>query len=89
VRPELSPQFLEAVSLLRGPRRRDGATLWRVYRDLDDPARFTERFIVTSWADYLHQRARRTLADEELELALLDYLREGEQPTVLHYIAER
>ena len=89
VRPELAPQFLEAVSLLRGPRRRDGATLWRVYRDLDDPARFTERFIVTSWADYLHQRARRTLADEELELALLEYLREGEQPTVLHYIAER
>jgi MFS family permease len=89
VQPERAADFLEAVSLLRGPRRRDGATFWRVYRDLDDPARFTERFIVTSWADYLHQRARRTLADEELELELLDYLRPGERPTLQHYIAER
>ncbi len=92
VRPEFAPVFLEAVSLLRGPRRRDGATFWRVYRDLGDlgPAtRYVERFIVTSWADYLHQRARRTLADEELELALLDYLEPGEAPVTQHYIAER
>jgi hypothetical protein len=31
------------------------------------PARYVERFIVTSWADYLHQRARATMADQELE----------------------
>jgi MFS family permease len=89
VRPEFAPAFLEAVSLLRGPRKRDGATFWRVYRDLGDTSRYVERFIVTSWADYLHQRARRTLADEELELALLDYLEEGEAPVMQHYIAER
>jgi len=92
VRPEFAPVFLEAVSLLRGPRRRDGATFWRVYRDLGDlgqATRYVERFIVTSWADYLHQRARRTLADEELELALLDYLEEGSAPVTQHYIAER
>ena len=55
------------MSQLRAPRRRDGATFWRVYRDLGDPSRYVERFIVTSWADYLHQRARATLADQELE----------------------
>ena len=55
------------MSQLRAPRRRDGATFWRVYRDLADPSRYVERFIVTSWADYLHQRARATLADQELE----------------------
>src|SRR5690606_19245 len=47
VRPEDSTAFLDAVSLLRAPRRRDGATFWRVYRDLSDPAHFCERFIVT------------------------------------------
>ncbi|MFY9513097.1 MAG: MFS transporter, partial [Rubrivivax sp.] len=81
--------FLDDLSQLRGPRRRDGATFWRVYRDLGDPARYVERFIVTSWADYLHQRARATLADQELEARLLPHLQPGETPTVQHYIAER
>lgn len=89
VRPEVTEAFLEAVSQLRGPRRRDGATLWRVYRDLSDPQRFSERFIVTSWADYLHQRARATLADQELEAGLRAFLVRDEAPPVLHYIAER
>jgi MFS family permease len=81
--------FLDAVSLLRAPRRRDGATFWRVYRDLSDPTRFVERFIVTSWADYLHQRARATLADQALEQQLLDYLQPGETVCIEHYVAER
>jgi len=89
VRPEATGAFLDTVSLLRGPRRRDGATLWRVYRDLSDPTRFCERFIVTSWADYLHQRARSTLADQEIEAKLRDYLLPGEMPGTQHYIAER
>jgi hypothetical protein len=62
IRAEDAPAFLQAIEQLRAPRRRDGATLWRVYRDLSDPTRFVERFIVTSWADYLHQRARTTQA---------------------------
>lgn len=89
VRAEAAEDFLEAVSQLRGPRRRDGATFWRVYRDLDDPARYVERFIVTSWADYLHQRARATLADQEIEAGLREYLLPGETPRALHFIAER
>ena len=89
VQPEAVAAFLEDVSLLRGPRRRDGATFWRVYRDLSDPARYVERFIVTSWADYLHQRSRATLADGELEVQLLRHLRDGESPSMQHYIAER
>ncbi|MDP1647924.1 MAG: MFS transporter [Rubrivivax sp.] len=89
VRPEVTEAFLDAVSLLRGPRRRDGATFWRVYRDLSDPTRYCERFIVTSWADYLHQRARGTLADQEIEAQLRGYLLPGEAPSTQHYIAER
>jgi len=89
VRAAALPEFLEAVSQLRGPRKRDGATFWRVYRDLADPSRYVERFIVTSWADYLHQRARATLADQELEAALRAHLLPGEVPAMQHYIAER
>ncbi|MEO5732992.1 MAG: MFS transporter [Rubrivivax sp.] len=89
VKPEAIDAFLHDVSLLRAPRRRDGATFWRVYRDLNDPARLVERFIVTSWADYLHQRARALLSDQTLEAGLLQYLRDGEEPLVQRYIAER
>jgi hypothetical protein len=77
------------VTQLRAPRRRDGATFWRIYRDLADPARFVERFIVTSWADYLHQRARATMADQELEIRVRVFLAPGEAVTMQHYIAER
>ncbi len=89
IRPEDASVFLDALALLRAPRKRDGATLWRAYRDLNDPTRFSERFIVTSWADYLHQRARATLADQEQEARLREYLLPGETPTMQHYIAER
>ena len=81
--------FLDELSHLRAPRRRDGATFWRAYRDLADPTRYVERFIVTSWADYLHQRARATVADQEIEARVRAFLADGEAVTMQHYIAER
>ena len=84
-----APAFLDAASQLRGWRRRDGATLWRIYRDLADPSRYVERFIVPSWADYLRQREHATLADRELESRVREFQRPGEPIAVQHYIAER
>jgi hypothetical protein len=88
IRADQTEAFLEAVSHLRAPRRRDGATFWRVYRDLGDASRYVERFIVTSWADYLHQRARATLADQELEAHVRTFLLADAAVTMQHYIAE-
>jgi predicted MFS family arabinose efflux permease len=89
IREDAAQDFLEAIEQMRAPRRRDGATIWRVYRDLSDPSRYVERFIVTSWADYLHQRARATLADHELESQVRQYLLPGETVSAHHYLAER
>jgi len=89
IRADETAAFLEAASQLRAPRRRDGATFWRLYRDLADPSRYVERFIVTSWAEYLHQRARATQTDHELESRVRAYIVEGESVTMQHYIAER
>ena len=89
IRADDAPAFLDALSLLRAPRRRDGATFWRIYRDLGDPSRYCERFIVTSWADYLHQRSRATLADQDLEARVRAFVPQGEAVTMQHYIAER
>ena len=89
IRPDEVAAFLDSASHLRAPRRRDGATFWRLYRDLAEPTRYVERFIVTSWADYLHQRARATLADQELEARVRSFVQPGEAVTMQHYIAER
>ncbi|MDD0837664.1 MFS transporter [Curvibacter sp. HBC61] len=81
--------FLDAIAQLRAHRRRDGATFWRVYKDLGEPSRYVERFIVSSWADYLHQRARSTVADQALETEVRQFLQPGEAVRMSHYIAER
>ena len=89
IRPEDADAFLTEVALLKGPRQRDGATFWRVYRDLDDPTRYVERFIITRWADYLHQRARGTVADQSIEARVRALVIPGEAVVMQHYIAER
>jgi MFS family permease len=89
VRQEAVEQFLEHAARLRVPRRRDGATLWRLYRDLADPTHFTERFLVGSWAEYLHQRSRTTVADHELEKLVRSFLQHDSPVALRHYIAER
>jgi MFS family permease len=87
--PAMADAFLALAIQLKGPRQRDGATFWRIYRDLDDAGRYIERFIVTSWADYLHQRARQTVADQAIEAQLRDLLLPDERVVMQHYIAER
>ena len=89
IAPGTDTAFLDTISRMKAPRRRDGATFWRVYKDLGDPSRYVERFIVTSWADYLHQRARATMADQALETEVRTFLAPGEASTMSHYIAER
>jgi hypothetical protein len=87
--PSTDAAFLDTISRMKAPRRRDGATFWRVYKDLGEPSRYVERFIVESWAGYLHQRARATLADQALETEVRAFLAPGETARMSHYIAER
>ncbi|MEK8050276.1 MFS transporter [Ideonella sp. DXS22W] len=89
IREAEAEAFLAAAQQLRAPRHRDGATFWRLYRDLDDRSRYVERFIVQRWADYLHQRARATLADQALEEDLRRFLADGQEVEMRHYLAER
>jgi len=86
VRPGSAAAFLPAVRQLRASKRQDGAIFWQVYRDLSEPNRFVERFIVGSWADYLRQRARTTIADQETETRVLAHLEGGAIKALRHYI---
>lgn len=89
VRPDEVAGFLAEAELLRAPRQRDGATFWRLYRDLDERTRYVERFIVHSWAEYLRQRERATEADRALQARVNAFLADGERVQVRHYLAER
>ncbi|MBT2336595.1 MFS transporter [Variovorax paradoxus] len=69
--------FFRALEFVAPTRRRNGATSWRVFRDLEDHDRIVERYVVASWADYLRHRARMTMADSELQESARRFQREG------------
>ena len=60
--------FLRAVYAIEPTRRRNGASYWRLYRDLEHEGRFVERFVITSWAEYVRLRARMTVAERRLQV---------------------
>ncbi len=55
--------FLRAINAAEKIRRRNGATSWRVFRDLGEDGRFVERYILASWAEYIRLRSRMTMAE--------------------------
>ena len=67
--------FLRAIAAVGPTRRRSGATSWRVFRDLGDEERFVERYVIASWAQYLRQRERMTMADSELQARAAQFQR--------------
>jgi hypothetical protein len=50
--------FLAVMDELRRVRLRTGATRWRLYRDVGDPHRMTEVFMLGSWKAHLRQHRR-------------------------------
>ena len=59
--------FLKAIAKVGPTRRRNGATSWRVFRDVGEEGRFVERYVIASWAEYVRLRARMTMADSQLQ----------------------
>jgi hypothetical protein len=77
VDPEHRKAFLRAIRSIEHIRRRNGAASWRVYRDLEDEERFVERFVLTSWGEYMRQRSRMTVRDRELQDRVTKFNRTG------------
>ena len=67
IAPENREAFLQAVYSIEATRRRNGASAWRLFRDLEDAERFVERFVVGSWAEYVRLRLRFTLTESRLQ----------------------
>jgi hypothetical protein len=67
VEPEKVSAFIKAIDKYGRIRRRDGAYRWGIFRDLENPDRYLETFLVDSWAEHLRQHERSTRADREVE----------------------
>jgi MFS family permease len=60
VRASDMAEFVAAMRRTEGHRRRTGAYRWGLFRDLADPERILETFVVDSWAEHLRQHHRAT-----------------------------
>jgi MFS family permease len=56
-------EFLRAIHAYGRIRRRDGASRWEVFRDLERQEVYLETFLVSSWGEHLRQHERTTQAD--------------------------
>lgn len=79
--------FIAAVHRLGEERRRDGAFQWGVMQDLSDPARFTEYFLVESWAEHERHHARVTRTDADLQAEVQAFHIGPSAPVVRHMAA--
>jgi hypothetical protein len=77
-------EFLRAMQQYERVRRRDGASRWGLYRDLEHAEVYLETFIVTSWAEHLRQHERLTRGDRDLAQLIAAHT-QGE-PIVRHLI---
>ena len=67
IAPENVAAFLRAIHAIERTRRRNGADDWRVFRDIAAQDCFVERYIISSWAEYVRQRSRMTVSDRQLQ----------------------
>lgn len=86
IAPDDREAFLEAIRKVAPTRRRNGATSWRVFRDLSTEGRFVERYIVESWAEYVRLRSRMTMSDRTIQSRALDLQEEGTPVRVSRFL---
>jgi hypothetical protein len=77
-------EFLRAMHKYGRVRRRDGASRWGIFRDVEHADVYVETFLVSSWAEHLRQHERSTRGDRDLEDRLHSYARS--EPNVRHLI---
>jgi hypothetical protein len=86
---ERAGEFIAAMEPMRRFRLREGAIHYGFYRDLADPDRYLETFVVPSWAEHLRQHARVTMDDQATEEHAFAFLQPGTAPVSAHLIAAR
>jgi MFS family permease len=79
--------FIAAMHHVSRSRKRSGATLWGLFRDVSEPSLYVETFTVATWHEHLRQHLERgTVWDSELEAAARALTVDGTEPVVRHLI---
>jgi hypothetical protein len=79
--------FVDAMHHVSRSRKRTGATLWGLFRDVSEPSLYVETFTVATWHEHLRQHLERgTVWDRELEAAARALTMDGTEPMVRHLI---
>jgi MFS family permease len=84
VRADHASEFLSAMQKIGRIRRRDGASWWGVFRDLEDADAYLETFLVTSWAEHMRQHERFTRGDHAAEARVRELVQEA--PVIRHLV---
>lgn len=58
--------FLNAMDGMRRSRLRNGSSRWELYRVAEEPHRYVEQFVVSSWEEHLLQHEGRLTAADQL-----------------------
>ena len=84
---ERATEFVQAMDAMRSFRRREGAVRWDLFRDLAEPERYLETFVVPTWGEHLRQHARVSVDDQETEARAFAFQQPGVAPVAAHLIA--
>jgi MFS family permease len=80
VEPKEARDFYAAIQELQRARRRNGARAWLSVRGIDDPWLWTEQFQCATWLEFLRQRDRPTVVEQELQRRVASF-HQGSEPT--------
>ncbi|MEJ8859790.1 MFS transporter [Variovorax robiniae] len=88
VRPECNSEFLQIARDVGLSCRRNGAIFWRLFREIESPELYVERYMLDSWLDHTRHLDRTTATDRELRERLARCLIAGSEPLVRHQLVE-
>lgn len=77
VPPERLDEFGELMRWIELHRRRTGGYQWALYRDLDEPDRFIENFVASSWAEHVRSHHRKTVVADGYLRRLRPFMEDG------------
>ena len=80
-------EFQIVMQEMRRIRRRDGAFMWELFSDTEQPDRMVECFMVESWLEHLRQHERTTVADRKVIEKAQSFHLGGTPPRVTHMVA--
>jgi hypothetical protein len=86
--PARAEEFAAAMADSRRWRLRHGALHWGLYRDVADPGRYIEHFLLDSWLDRLRQIERLTAEDIALRDRKNAFHLGAEPPEMRHLLME-